>query len=275
MVSGPAGAFAIARGRLVRRATIPGSPILLAPVVVSRPRSLRVGRPDPALAPRFAAALRLLEAAWPEARAMVLRHTVMVVPVREPGTVSWSLAARPGVSFVNPYGKTILDLADDLVHESAHHRLHDLQEARRLLRPGPETEEVQAFDSPWRRARRPLHGILHGFFTFLHRLELLIRVREAARARPGALRPYLKGVRAAFITEEIRKERRMVLASLADLRRAAREGLLTAAGRKFLGSLAAGAARLNASPRPPRAGRATGRAGGRGRSRTRRRARRR
>jgi HEXXH motif-containing protein len=232
---------------LVRRETIPGTGILLAPVVVSRPFRLRVGRPLPGLASRLARALRLVHLCWPEGHDDILRRTRMVVPVREPGTVSWSLAARPGISFINVFGKTLLDLADDLLHETAHHRLHDREEIEDLLVPGPQTAEVQAFRSPWRRAQRPLRGILHATFTFLFRAEFLARVLAMADRQPPLIRPFLGRRGRAWVRREFQRERRMLGASLRDLDRAARAGLLTVEGRRLARDLRAWHRRLSAS----------------------------
>jgi HEXXH motif-containing protein len=241
---GPAGSL-----HLVQRETIPGTPIILAPVVHSRPRRLLVGRDDPRAGPRLARALGLLQMAWPEAFREILRRTWMVVPIREPGTVSYSLASRPGISYINVFGKSLLDLADDLLHETAHHLLHDLQEVENLLPRGEETEEVQAFDSPWRRAKRPLHGLLHGCFTFLFRAELFRRVLRLARARPRVLAPYLGGHRTggrglAWVRRELRRENAMIRQALGDLEGAARAGLLMPAGRRLIRRLRAWSARL-------------------------------
>jgi HEXXH motif-containing protein len=244
---------------LVRRPTIPGTPILLGPLVVSRPRLLAVGRHHDWIARRFALALRLVQIAWPEAHRAILRQTAMVVPVREPGTVSWSLAARPGISYINPFGKTIVDLADDLLHETAHHALHDLQEVERLLRRGPEADEVQAFESPWRRAKRPLNGILHGCFTFLHRAALFDRILRCGAGRARLLRPLLGRRGAAWLRRERRRELARVEASLRDLERAARAGLLTPRGARLLRRLRGWRRVLRAPRRRSRGGRAGGR----------------
>jgi HEXXH motif-containing protein len=243
---------------LVRRPTIPGTPILLAPLVTSRPRRLAVGRDRPEIGRRLAAALRLVQIAWPEAHRAILARTAMVVPVREPGTVSWSLAARPGISYINPFGKTIVDLADDLLHETAHHALHDLQEVERLLRGGPDAAEAQAFDSPWRRAKRPLHGILHGCYTFLHRAALFDRVLRCDRARARLLRPLLGRRGAAWIRRERRLELARVGAALGDLERAAHAGLLTPRGARLLRRLRRWWRALKSPRRFPGAGRAGG-----------------
>jgi len=225
---------------IVRRATVPGSPIVLAPAVRCHPRRLFVAGPLPGAGPRLARALRLVQIAWPEAHREILLRTRLVVPVVEPGTVSWSIAARPGVSFINLRGKTTVDLADDLLHETAHHHLHDRQEVEDLLRHGPDTEEVQAFDSPWRGTRRPLHGILHGAFTFTFRAELFRRLLHARRAHPRVVGPLLASRSPAWIRSEIRREDRMVAAAVRDLDRAAREGLLTSRGRRLVRAMRRG-----------------------------------
>ncbi len=248
---------------LVRRALVPGSSIVLAPAVRCHPRRLVVAGPLPDAGPRLARALRLVQIAWPEAHREILLRTRLVVPVVEPGTVSWSIAARPGVSFINLRGKTTVDLADDLLHETAHHHLHDRQEIEDLLRHGPDTEEVQAFDSPWRGTRRPLHGILHGAFTFSFRAELFRRLLRARRAHPRVIAPLLAGRSPAWIRSEIRREDGMVAVAVRDLGRAAREGLLTSRGRRLLRALYR--PRDRASRAAPRV-RAGGRRRGRGSS---------
>jgi HEXXH motif-containing protein len=231
-------------GPLVRRPRIPGTPILLAPEVVSSPHALVVGRDVPDLGDRLAAAMRLLAIGWPQAHREIVRRTAMVVPVREKGLVSYSLAARPGVSFINVTGKPTLTLADDLLHETAHHLLHDAQEIERYLVRGPDTEEVQAFDSPWRGTRRPLHGILHGVFTFHFRAELFTRLlRERAR-RPRLLTPLLSETDVRFLRRERRRELSMIARSLRDLAQARSAGLLTPAGRRLVAGLSAWSRRM-------------------------------
>jgi HEXXH motif-containing protein len=253
---------------LARRELVPGTPIILAPVLISRPRQLRVGREVPGLGRRLSRALRIVRLAWPEAHREILLWTHVVAPVRETGLVSYSLASRPGISFLNVARKPAVVLADDLLHETAHHRLHAIQEIRRLLVRGPETEEVQAFDSPWRRARRPLHGLLHGAYTFLDRAILLRRILATARARPRSLLPLLRPRDPAWVRGELRRERAMIAAAMAALGRASRAGLLTARGRALLREM-----RTRAERERLGSGRADGRAEGRRTSRAPRRAR--
>jgi len=73
--------------RLVRRSILPGTSIVLAPVVLSAPRRQRVLREDRGLGQRLARALRIVRVCWPEAHRGIERRTFMVVPIREPATV--------------------------------------------------------------------------------------------------------------------------------------------------------------------------------------------
>jgi len=233
--------------RLQRRDVLPGTSILLAPVVQSSPRSLRVLREERGLGQRLASALRIVRMSWPEAHREIERRTFMVVPIREPGTVSYSMAARPGISFINVTGKSLIDLADDLLHETAHHRLHDLQGTADFMVPGPETLEVEAFDSPWRGTRRPLHGLLHGAYTFLFRAELFRRVLRMLRECPHAAGAGFKASESTFVRRELRREKRMIATALRELERASRSGLLTPAGRKLVRGMRAWSARLGSA----------------------------
>jgi HEXXH motif-containing protein len=146
--------------------------------------------------------------------------------------VSYSLIARPGISYINVFRGSDLDLADDLLHETAHHRLHAWQEAMEMIR---DTEETRYY-SPWRRSMRPIHGILHGTFTFLYRAELFLRVLAAGkRSRPAGLAP-TAGLR-EWLRVEARREVAHCRASLADLARAGEADLLTEAGKRLVGRM--------------------------------------
>ena len=230
--------------RLIRRCMIPGTPIVLAPVVESTPRRLRVTREDADIGRRLARAIRVLRVAWPQALREIERRTFMVVPIREAGTVSYSMAGRPGISFINVFGKSILDLADDLLHETAHHRLHDLEETVDLVAAGPEAREIQAFDSPWRGTRRPLRGVLHGAYTFLFRAEMFERLLHLDGRRRLVLGADFGRKEAAFARRELRREREMITGALRDLGAAGRSGLMTAAGRRLLREMRARLERL-------------------------------
>ena len=194
--------------------------MLLAHRLVSRGHSLSVGTPVPRLGKRVARALSLVGRAWPEGGEEILRRTWLLVPLVEPGTVSYSHLARPGISYINVFRGTLLDLADDLLHETAHHRLHAWQEVAAFARDDTE----QRYFSPWRQGLRPLNGILHGTFTFLDRTELLLRA-SGAQLAPG---------RRTELRAEARRELGRCSRSLLDLAAARKEGFLTPAGRSLL-----------------------------------------
>lgn len=206
------------------REIIPGTPIVLARGIRATSRGVANGTRMRGLGGRLAAALALVETAWPWAHEEVLAHTSEVIPLDERGVVSFSMLSRPGVSYINVRGKSLIDLADDLVHETAHHRLHALEEAEGPL---DEDDGEPRYVSPWRRTVRPLRGILHATYTFAYRAELLGRLLRAAGRLP------LRRPPRAWLAREISKEERMLERSLGDLADAERRGLLTPAGGRL------------------------------------------
>ena len=202
--------------------TIPGTSMLLAHRLVSRGHSLSVGTRVPGLGKGVARALSLVGRAWPEGGEEILRRTWLLVPLVEPGTVSYSHLARPGISYINVFRGTLLDLSDDLLHETAHHRLHAWQEVAAFARDDAE----QRYSSPWRQGLRPLNGILHGTYTFLDRTELLLRASRANLPISPARRNRLRA--------EAGRELGRCSRSLLDLAAARQEGFLTPAGRSLL-----------------------------------------
>ncbi len=212
----------LARGevRSQAREMIPGSAI----VVARRVRWSRKGtvpggsvRGAPA---RLGEALALLDSAWPEGGREVRAQTFEVIPLAEKATVSYSLPSRPGCSFINLHGKTIVDLADDLLHESAHHRLHGLEE---IEGPLDRDDGEPRYWSPWRRSIRPVRGILHAAYTFTWRAGLLSRLLALDRRLPKS-----------WIRRQRDQEIRMLEAAVRDLLEAGRLGLLTPAGASIV-----------------------------------------
>jgi len=204
------------------RPSIGGTGILLARRVASTRGGLRTGAHCPEIGKKLDTALEIIRSVWPEAHAETCAHTHVVVPLRERGTVSYSLPDRPGFSYVNVAGKSMIDLADDLVHEAAHHRLHALEEVEGPL----DCDDGEPrYVSPWRRGVRPLHGILHAAYTFCWRAELLRRLL-AVRSRRVAGVP----LDAVWLRGELHRETAALGSSLRDLADAERRGLLTGPG---------------------------------------------
>ena len=213
--------------------TIPGTGILLARRLVSGPRSMRVGGPVRGLARRMQRALGLVKGAWPRAAREIGERTWLVVPLVEAGTVSYSHLARPGISYINVFRGSLLHLADDLLHETAHHRLHARQETDPLVRDDGEP----LYFSPWRRTSRPLIGILHGTFTFLYRAELFLRMSRVA-SRPGGdvgLKPASR--HRPWLEREARRELLNCGSALVVLEQARGERRLTPAGSALVGRM--------------------------------------
>ena len=212
------GVPAFPRGRSPRwsvRPMIPGSWIVLARRVVASGEGLRPGPRAAGLASRLGRALDLVRRAWPEGFREILIHTAVVIPLKEAGTVSYSMPSRPGVSYINVEGKSLVDLADDLLHETAHHRLHALEELGTLVRDDGEPRYVSA----WRGTLRPLRGILHAAYTFTWRAELFARMLTLGERLPRA-----------WIARQLRIEIDALERTLGDLRAARRLGLLTPQG---------------------------------------------
>src|SRR5262249_9467192 len=152
---------------------------------------------------------------------------------------------RPGVSFINLRGKSLVDLADDLLHETAHHRLHAIERRHALVSRTAASSDAPRFWSPWRRALRPVRGILHAVYTFSFRAERLSRMAMLSKRDDGDWRargsPRALFLSSRALAAEARRERGRLRRSLDDLRRAARAGLLTPSGRGLLAPLRAAA----------------------------------
>lgn len=211
------------------RERVPFSGIIVARRVLAGRRGLRPGSAVRGLAQRLGEALDLLRQAWPDAWREILIHTRVLVPVEESGVVSYSLPERPGTSYINVQGKRVVDLADDLLHETAHHRLHSFEELAPLARQGADAH----YYSPWRRQVRPLHGILHATYTFTFRAQFF----QCLLNLPGRLPR-------AWLRREVLRERDMLQQSLRYLRDAEDRRLLTAAGSRLFSEVAYQVGRL-------------------------------
>jgi hypothetical protein len=207
------------RSRHAPRERVPCSGIVLARRIIAGRKGLRPGPAVRGLGERLGQSLDLLRRAWPDAWREVLIHTRVLVPVEQRGVVSYSLIERPGTSYINVQDKRPVDLADDLLHETAHHRLHSLEELTPLERKGADAH----YYSPWRRQVRPLHGILHATYTFTFRAQLFCRLLDLPDRLPRA-----------WIRREIEREREMLEHSLRYLSDAAERRLLTAAGSRLV-----------------------------------------
>ena len=135
------------------------------------------------------AALSLIEAGAPDLADEIeglTREIVMVDPARSPET--GELAQFDGAStfylwgavFANVEGKSPIDLAQTLAHESGHLLLFGLTMGRPLV----ENAYDERYDSPLREDPRPMEGLVHAAFV-LARMHYIL----ASLLKSGALAP--------------------------------------------------------------------------------------
>jgi len=210
---------------------VPAGPTGSTPTVGAPVRPGRTGLVvlpfDGAFERRVFEALELLRCVWPESADVVASATSRVVPLDEGNTVSFSAPAWPGVSFVNRRSAPMLRLAEDLLHEATHERLHRVERAGPLVRAG-----APRVYSPWRREYRPLRGLLHGACTFLTGARFFERALAAAERTQAALR--IGESRRVWLARRLIEESDAVLQSLGSLGSADRRGWLTPEGSRIV-----------------------------------------
>ncbi len=215
-------------------------------VVASEGLVLRILGRDRRFEARVSEALDLLERAWPEAATMIRARTHLVVPVLEWGTVSYSSPRRPGVTYVHVESRPLVCLAEDLLHEAAHQRLHEMESFHPLVAPPRGGEEPRVY-SPWRREWRPVRGLLHGAWTFTVGGRFFERMLRAAEE--GVLGRRIGPARRLWLARRLLEEMESVRVALAALRRADRQGLLLPGGRAVVKAIASERRRLRAAAR--------------------------
>lgn len=124
-------------------------------------------------------ALANIEKAAPHLHATFKSFTHTIVPVNEPGIVSYSMQSLPGYSCINMFERDSIDLMDDLLHENGHHYLNTYLNHTDLINE----DDEKVYFSPWRKALRPIRGIYHATFTFFWALELFFNLNEAAEKK--------------------------------------------------------------------------------------------
>jgi hypothetical protein len=202
----------------------------------------RAARTFSARVPR---ALDLLDAAWREAHRMVLGRTHAIVPIDDPGVVSYSSAREPGIAYVNVRSSPLVRLAEDLLHEATHMRVHEIESLHPLVTGGD-----ARFYSPWRREWRPLRGILHGACTFTVGAAFFERMLRASEGRSRGIR--FSSARTAWLSRRFLEEMESTRVALATLGSAAARRLLTPEGRAVVRAVARARARLLPSCRKRR-----------------------
>ncbi len=107
-------------------------------------------------------ALNVLKTFCPDLFKTLSSFTHTIVPIDEPGVVSYSMQELPGYSCINLFERDFIDLIDDLIHENGHHFLNCILNQEHLINE----DDEKIYYSPWRRSLRPIRGIYHAVFTF-------------------------------------------------------------------------------------------------------------
>jgi hypothetical protein len=175
---------------------------------------------------RVAKAMTLLDAAWPESAAMIRARVWRIVPVKAWGTVSYSSGREPGVVYVDADSAPLLRLAEDLVHETVHVRVHELESLHPLVAA---RGEGARYYSPWRREWRPLRGLVHAVCTFTAGAMYFERMLGAKAIRPARRR---------WLARRLLEERAAVASALPALEEGSRLGLLSASGTRVVAAAA-------------------------------------
>jgi hypothetical protein len=123
-------------------------------------------------------ALKIYQEVAPHLLQTFLNFTSIIIPVNQPGIVSYSLQQIPGYSSINMFERDFLDLLDDLSHENGHHYLNTILNYSELL----DEDDDKIYFSPWRRALRPVRGIYHAVFTFYWAFDLFNSLAQAQHA---------------------------------------------------------------------------------------------
>lgn len=239
--------------RLVRDAPGGGSNPEIGRALVERGVAIVEGARDLRFERRVARAMDLLDDAWPEAAGMIRRRVWRVVPVRAWGTVSYSSAREPGILHIDAASAPLIRLAEDLVHETVHARVHEIESIAPLVawEPRGTSRGEPRFYSPWRREWRPLRGLIHAICTFTAGAIYFERILLASERRGRPL-----GVprsRRRWLARRLLEERASVALSLEALAKIPR-GMLKPAGAAVVAAAAREHRRLAGAERRRRAG---------------------
>jgi HEXXH motif-containing protein len=137
-------------------------------------------------------------------------------------------------------------LAEHLLHEGTHQRVHDLELLAPIASGG---DEGPRFYSPWRRQWRPLRGLLHGACTFSVGAAYFERTLHAYEEGRVPVWPQ----RGLWLARRFLEEMESVRVALRHLRGAEGEGLLPVGGRRLLAAVAREHAALRRATRRRRA----------------------
>lgn len=149
--------------------------------------------PSPLFLSRVGAAVRALEAHWPEMYRELLDNVRLIVPFRSRFKLSFTNTAMLGAIYLNHDIEDVPTLLDFIVHETSHLRLNMYMEVEKVH----EHSQEERVRSPFRAGPRPVNGLYHGVFVFARVAEALQRLSRATAvagygARLGDTLPKLR-----------------------------------------------------------------------------------
>jgi len=193
---------------------------------LDREPDLRPASPSQTELVLLSACMQLMEAAWPEFYAEMLRSVRIVAPFRSSWRRAFTNTAWQGMIFINEDFSNRCDVIDRLTHEASHLRLNTVISVLPLHAWGRD----KTVSSPFRTGKRPVNGLYHGVFVFARVCLMLDRVARLTNDM---------SFRAPIPT---------MLQSIADGVQTLRVlGGATAAGDELLNAVGAAAASLSAS----------------------------
>lgn len=154
---------------------------------------------------------------------LLTNFTKVIIPVDEPGIVSYSMQNLPGFSSINLFERDNIDLIDDLLHENGHHFLNYHLNTDELIIE----DDEKIYYSPWRRSLRPIRGIYHATCTFFWAYYLFMSLTEKSlnlfsqEEKNKILRRFLE-------------EQLMIEYTFEDLKLAFKDGKVTDSGMEFV-----------------------------------------
>tara|TARA_R110002072_G_scaffold288917_1_gene455362 strand:+ start:33460 stop:34833 length:1374 start_codon:yes stop_codon:yes gene_type:complete len=148
-------------------------------------------------------------------------HTI--IPIDEPGIVSYSMQNLPGYSSINLFERDDVDLIDDLVHENGHHYLNCYLNVEELIIE----DDEKIYFSPWRRSLRPIRGIYHATCTFFWAYYLFKKLILNSLDKFDSSQ--IIKIYSRFLEEKI-----MIEYTFQDLDHAFKEGKVTESGMSFI-----------------------------------------
>ncbi|MCP4913683.1 MAG: hypothetical protein GY909_11260 [Oligoflexia bacterium] len=172
---------------------------------------------------RISKALDIIKKTDNELYELLRSFTKVIIPVDEPGIVSYSMQNLPGYSSINLFERDDIDLIDDLLHENGHHFLNYHLNTDELIIE----DDEKIYYSPWRRSLRPIRGIYHATCTFFWAYYLFMSLSEKSLA-------LFNEEQKVKVLRRFLEEKLMVEYTFEDLKHAFNEGKVTESGFAFI-----------------------------------------